>query len=883
MPIYNRFRDLLGRATKAAPVKNQQRVLDDVAKAARESFAALTPGIVDRLLDSLFRASETTMRSDQTRRLLDTYSLIYERKAIFLQKVNQRFETNLALAFEKFLEKREEMKQPVATSADELSLMETEEVERMVLARNLVARLQSDHSELLFDIASRLATVAGISEVPQSMNPLQPSLVVDSIDEVWKSMRTDSSLDIVLLERLTPAAVGDLRPMYKSVIKTMADAGIEPTRPTIMTQQSTTRNAALGVPTAAVETGATESWNAPSAPMWETGALGEGVAAAPRMADPRAGAVPRSFFSRLQRMVSGAWFGGAPATPSGIGVAPTGGETPLPMLDPNFDPNSTSVYVGAGGFGGLPGGALGGASGAGGVGAGASGGAMLPAQMLSELVSRLPPVNAAATAPVALRAAAPQALSRLLPQGAGPNVVSALNYLQTAQVQQPEQFREALSPDFEQLQAEEGEALGYIDPLSPVDVALRGPVKFVNVVRSIQQSEIGQNATQFDAVVIELVARVFDFVFQDGNLPDTIKVLLSRLQIPVLKAAMLDPLFFEQDDHPSRQLVNALAAAGLGWQESDGRDDPLFAMIDRTVHRVIQEFKEDLSLFAELTEEVRAFVQKIEEQTRVEAAPEVQQVQQQAVQTENQELATRVARQAIEERLRDKTTVPFVSRFLRDAWAHYLCQLLMTAEGDTAQLSNAIATADDLLWSVEPKQDTLERARMLAKAPSIERQLKSGVTRIEWPREYAGAFFSALDDRWAGAVIGEPIILPDTLAAVTPTISPEDEDAEEDDSAMQTVMALEPGAIVEMIKDDGARFCYKLGWVSAGKTRFLLTNRLNSAPLIITATYMAERYRANKMRVIDNAPLMDRALNSILDALEETRYPEEMMHQTGAY
>jgi hypothetical protein len=37
------------------------------------------------------------------------------------------------------------------------------------------------------------------------------------------------------------------------------------------------------------------------------------------------------------------------------------------------------------------------------------------------------------------------------------------------------------------------------------------------------------------------------------------------------------------------------------------------------------------------------------------------------------------------------------------------------------------------------------------------------------------------------------------------------------------------------------------------------------------------------MQLMDRQPLMDRALNNMLDALEETRYPEEMMHQTGAY
>jgi hypothetical protein len=41
MSVYNRFRDLIGKVTKAAPVKNQQAVLDMVAKTACQSCAAL--------------------------------------------------------------------------------------------------------------------------------------------------------------------------------------------------------------------------------------------------------------------------------------------------------------------------------------------------------------------------------------------------------------------------------------------------------------------------------------------------------------------------------------------------------------------------------------------------------------------------------------------------------------------------------------------------------------------------------------------------------------------------------------------------------------------------------------------------------------------------
>ncbi|MFN7668677.1 MAG: DUF1631 family protein [Burkholderiales bacterium] len=837
-------------------MKNQQAVLDMVAKTACQSCAALVPDIFNRLIDSRLQASELQAQSGNTsasRQILSIYSLVYENKLDLQQKLNQRFEANLTQALDNFLQKREQMKSGLMTDSAEWTLMEADEVDKLIIIKNLTHKLIVNHEASLFEVGSRLATLAVGAGVPVSINPLRPDILVDAIYEMWESSHAsrDPGLSLLFSKSLTEEVVGDLRPMYLSVVEVFKNLNIQPTKPTLLDRQSS------GSPYSSTSGGATGFQQSGSQnPL--TGATLGGNAG--QTNDSSAAPLPISVFNRLQKLAGG-------------------------LLPP--DSNASSDLLSAAGLDPSNISALG--SGA----ADASGSNnALTLQLLSQLVSRLPPPAAPASAPVALRPMANEAMSALVPLNAKSDVLNALGYLQSAQLQQPEQFRQALSPDPAQLTQTEGDVTDYLDPLSPVDAAQAGPVKFVNVVRSIQQSEIGQKTSTLNATVIELVARVFDFVFQDKYISDTVKLLLSRLQIPLLKAALLDLSFFEQSDHPARKLVNTLASAAMGWQEADGQQAPLFVLIEKTVNRAVSEFKEDLSLFETLSEEVKAFVKQQEEEVQRQTELERQQAQQAATENENQELANRVARQAIEERLSDKTTVPFVSNFLRDAWVKYLCRLLINSQNDTTQLSNAMITADDLLWSIEPKSDTLERARMLVKVPVIESQIRSGIAQIEWPGEHVKAFFAALDDRWAGAVIGEPIMVTETgvdnfhAGAVTqpaPVENPIDEDEQQEDAAMQLVTELEPGTVVELTKDDGAVFVYKVGWVSEAKTRILLTNRLNSAPLIVTAKYLAERYRSGKMQMMDRQPLMDRALNNMLDALEETRYPEEMMHQTGAY
>jgi hypothetical protein len=61
---------------------------------------------------------------------------------------------------------------------------------------------------------------------------------------------------------------------------------------------------------------------------------------------------------------------------------------------------------------------------------------------------------------------------------------------------------------------------------------------------------------------------LFEFILEDRNLPPQMQVLLARLQIPYLKAAILDRKMFAHRQHPARRLLDGLADAG---QELVGR------------------------------------------------------------------------------------------------------------------------------------------------------------------------------------------------------------------------------------------------------------------------------------------------------------------------
>jgi hypothetical protein len=146
-----------------------------------------------------------------------------------------------------------------------------------------------------------------------------------------------------------------------------------------------------------------------------------------------------------------------------------------------------------------------------------------------------------------------------------------------------------------------------------------------NLLRQMREREEVQRAPELDRGTIDALAEVFDFVFADPAIPIQLKYVIGRLQIPVLKAAMIDRDFFLSGEHPARKLVDALAAAAVGWMPQRGESDPLYACIQSTVLKVLSGFDNDLALFRQLLAEFDAFVGDIEQQAQVQIAPVAQQ------------------------------------------------------------------------------------------------------------------------------------------------------------------------------------------------------------------------------------------------------------------
>jgi len=431
-----------------------------------------------------------------------------------------------------------------------------------------------------------------------------------------------------------------------------------------------------------------------------------------------------------------------------------------------------------------------------------------------------------------------------------------------------------------------------------MQVAFSGiPEGMHNVLRDLQESPLGQRANQLEAMTIEMVAMLFDFIFETRDLPDGIKALLARLQIPVLKVAMLDGAFFAKKTHPSRLLVNALAAAGLGWSPAMGQDDPLYRTLDRIVHRIIDGFGDNLGIFDELRGELETFLLSEEQAAEANFATTAEAINE----GDRKDLAGVVAKSEIERRVESYPIPRFLADFLRQKWHRTLEGIYLRDGEESDAWSSSVATLEDLVWSVQPKKTPEDRKHLVALLPSLLKRIAAGVPGPQWAPGERESFMANLVEAHAAAVKPGLATVASPTAAVAEAARAEAEVAKAsgdtegaaraealavamapaepavadagpailDDEYLEIARGMDRGMWVEFEDDDGQLSFAKLAWISPLRGNYLFTNRQGQRALSMTAEDLAAQFRANRARMVEAEPLIDRAFTRVMSELTD--------------
>jgi len=416
----------------------------------------------------------------------------------------------------------------------------------------------------------------------------------------------------------------------------------------------------------------------------------------------------------------------------------------------------------------------------------------------------------------------------------------------------------------------------------------------MNVVRRIKAAPQSASLGTVDAMTIDIVAMLFDYIFEDPHIPSSVKALLGRLQIPILKVALLDKSFFSSKAHAARRLLDLLAESAIGLAETGERQAAALRMITEVVDTVLAEFDTDIALFERLAARVEAYIeaQKRAERDIVERSAKL------IEERERDEVARAIAASEIGRRLEARTWVPVpIREMLTDCWVRALAGVQKTeGEGSTGWHA-LLRTMDDLLWSVEPKVSADDRKRLITMLPAMLRELQQGMARAALAEEARNAFLGALVDCHAQAVKAgmrglaalpevKPVTLAPAKAEIERAVIPAGDIRVEEirlrspaPAAVRNVFTrtgiwtnLQRGTWVEFNREEVAAVRSRLTWISPNKGVYLFTNPFEANTAIsISPEALAEQMRLGEARVIDDAPLVERAVDSMLTNLREAQ------------
>ncbi len=240
--------------------------------------------------------------------------------------------------------------------------------------------------------------------------------------------------------------------------------------------------------------------------------------------------------------------------------------------------------------------------------------------------------------------------------------------------------------------------------------------------------------------VIDIVSMLFDFILGDSNLSDDIKAQIGRLQIPMLKVALVDKTFFSNRNHPARLLLNEMAYAGIGWDPERRGRDGLQGKIEGIVQRVLNDFDDDMRLFDELLADFRAYV---EEERRRAAILEkrTREAEEGRARTEAAKLATDAVLQRL---IGEQSLPPIGERLLHDVWSKVLLLEHLRGGEDGEGFRTAVVVAEDLVRSIRVRSQA-EKAQLPQLLPSLVKRLRAGFEAISYGAIEASALLHELE------------------------------------------------------------------------------------------------------------------------------------------
>jgi hypothetical protein len=802
-------------AARQAAAQQQATLESLVGIAAAQLKDQLTP-MVERFAAALADVDQPGLDTREVYRRVRSSKLLKDNSYAFFHLAS----TGVELALRQELDGLQPKGTAGQPALPALSLVPLEVMDSKVAFGAITRPFDIAHSEQLATLSVRLGLLLGKGVLRAEANPFRPEVFLKALEEAWREFEPDEESKGLMLELLRPGLVFDLAPLYDALVEGLTRKEGQPGSVEAYRIQKTDDAAAARAARASGKAALAEQLR--------------------KLFGDDEGDVPAlPLIPELPEMPSGS---GGWRPSAAAGFAQEQAQTPAAQEDqdvaqpaPGFAAGVPQAAQPAGGF--VPAGAaqFAGSPLAGAPAAGMAAGAT---QAVAAAGIGLPIGFAAGFAPGAAAAlAGPLDASAFLTPGQAAPLLELLARMEPAL--QAQSQSQAPAPAGGTVPASAG--------------ALPHNVFYLpRFAQSLPKGSLSRG----DESTLGLLSRVFETVLLDDSIPPQTRELLRLLQVPVLKAALLDKTFFFEEAHPARRLVDLLSQ--MGWEQRKEADDPLFQAMQRSVERVNGGVGEaQPNAFAEAVAELEAGI-ALEETAHEQAiaGPVAS-----ALKQERLQIASRAARDAVALRVQAGDVEQVVSGFLEQRWTTVMTFAYSIEDDKPGAVGNATGAMDELIWSVKPKQTQEQRKALIGKLPRLLSTLNKWLDAIKWQDAERLQFFAHLAECHASIVRAPIELSPERQLELAVEAAQQDalrrveleQAAAEQEAARQQMISpvdgLERGMWFEFRSAEGARKL-KLSWVSPLRTLFIFSGAGRREAFSLSAEKLAAMLHEGKARVL---------------------------------
>src|SRR5258706_8461152 len=244
-----------------------------------------------------------------------------------------------------------------------------------------------------------------------------------------------------------------------------------------------------------------------------------------------------------------------------------------------------------------------------------------------------------------------------------------------------------------------------------------------NVLRELKATSLGTGMNQLDSMTLDIVAMLFDQLFDDPKIPISVKGLIGRMQIPMLKVALADKAFFSWKTHPALRLLDTLGEISSRLPADFNSSNPLLERLEALIQELMDSFQDNIEIFDVVRERLQTLVE--EEDRRI--AQETQSAAKRIELNENLAASKTMAEFEVKARVQAGNLPRPVIEFLVHQWVKPLLIVHVRRGQHSDAWKNSLATMDLLVWSVEAKHTPEERSKLATVVPDLLKRLTAGL------------------------------------------------------------------------------------------------------------------------------------------------------------